>query len=115
MASKSTLNAKNLAPLGAERLAQLLIEISTGDAAPAAEELSERHPLAATVALRAMIDFTLREARQKRYGYAAQHLATCADLANRIEDFAPLEPHEAYVARLRAANGKKTGFWGQLA
>ena len=62
-----------------------------------------------------MIDFTLREARQKRYGYAAQHLATCADLANRIEDFAPLEPHEAYVAHLRAAHGKKTGFWGQLA
>lgn len=83
--------------------------------APAAEELSERHPLAATVALRAMIDFTLREARQKRYGYAAQHLATCADLADRIKDFAPLEPHEAYVARLRASHGKKTGFWGQLA
>lgn len=83
--------------------------------APAAEALSERHPLAATVLLRAMIDFTLREARQKRYVYAAQHLATCADLANRIEDFAPLEPHEAYVARLRAAHGKKTGFWGQLA
>ena len=33
MASKSTLNAKNLQALGAERLAQLLIEISTGDAA----------------------------------------------------------------------------------
>ena len=33
MASKSTLNAKNLEALGAERLAQLLIEISTGDAA----------------------------------------------------------------------------------
>src|SRR5690606_17055235 len=33
MASKTTLNAKNLEALGAERLAQLLIEISTGDAA----------------------------------------------------------------------------------
>jgi hypothetical protein len=33
MSSKSTLNAKNLEALGAERLAQLLIEISTGDAA----------------------------------------------------------------------------------
>ena len=33
MASKSTLNAKNLEALGSERLAQLLIEISTGDAA----------------------------------------------------------------------------------
>ena len=33
MASKTTLNAKNLEALGAERLAELLIEISTGDAA----------------------------------------------------------------------------------
>ena len=36
MASKSTLNAKNLEALGTERLAQLLIEISTGDAAASA-------------------------------------------------------------------------------
>ena len=33
MASKTTLNAKNLEVLGAERLAQLLIEVSTGNAA----------------------------------------------------------------------------------
>ena len=32
MASKTTLNAKNLEALGAERLAELLIEISTGSA-----------------------------------------------------------------------------------
>jgi len=32
MASKTTLNAKNLEALGAERLAELLIEISTGNA-----------------------------------------------------------------------------------
>ena len=32
MASKITLNAKNLETLGAERLAELLIEISTGSA-----------------------------------------------------------------------------------
>jgi len=33
MALKTTLNAKNLEVLGAERLAELLIEISTGSAA----------------------------------------------------------------------------------
>jgi len=33
MASKTTLNVKNLEALGAERLAQLLIEFSTGNAA----------------------------------------------------------------------------------
>lgn len=64
---------------------------------PVAEALAEKHPLAATVALRAIIDFTLNEGRQKRYGYAAQHLATCADLGGRIDDFAPVEPPHAYV------------------
>lgn len=33
MAAKSTLNAKNLEALGAERLSELLIELSTGNAA----------------------------------------------------------------------------------
>ncbi|WP_176559504.1 DUF6880 family protein, partial [Rubellimicrobium roseum] len=33
MAAKTTLNAKNLEALGAPRLAELLIELSTGDAA----------------------------------------------------------------------------------
>ncbi len=32
MASKKVLNARNLAALGAERLAELLIEVSTGNA-----------------------------------------------------------------------------------
>ena len=32
MASDKTLNAKNLAALGAERLAELLLELATGDA-----------------------------------------------------------------------------------
>ena len=61
-----------------------------------------------------MIDFTLTKARSKRYGYAAEHLSRCAELAGRIEDFAPIAPHEAYAARLRAAHGKKTGFWSQV-
>jgi hypothetical protein len=79
--------------------------------APAAETLSERHPLAATLALRAMIDFTLTKARSKRYGYAAEHLATCAELAGRIEDFGELETHFAYLARLKSQHGRKYGFW----
>jgi len=79
--------------------------------APAAETLLERHPLAATLALRAMIDFTLTKARSKRYGYAAEHLATCAELAGRIEDFGELETHDAYLAQLKSQHGRKYGFW----
>jgi hypothetical protein len=81
---------------------------------PAAEALSERHPLAATLALRAMIDFTLSKARSKRYGYAAQHLAECAALASRIENYGMFEPHATYVARLKQEHGRKSGFWGHV-
>ena len=78
---------------------------------PAAEALSERYPLAATLALRAMIDFTLTTARSKRYGYAAQHFAECAELASMIDDFGAFETHDIYVARLKAQHGRKYSFW----
>jgi hypothetical protein len=101
-----------------DRTARLLIERhdeTNGDhyefLVPAAETLSERHPLAATLALRAMIGFTLSMARSKRYGYAAQHLAECAGLADRIEDYGTFEPHGTYLARLKQEHGRKSGFW----
>ncbi|MDP3960186.1 MAG: hypothetical protein Q8Q26_09045 [Pseudorhodobacter sp.] len=101
-----------------DRAARLLIDRHSeinGDhyefLVPSAEALSERYPLAATLALRAMIDFTLTKARSKRYGYAAQHLATCAELASRIDDFGAFETHDVYVARLKAQHGRKYGFW----
>jgi len=77
----------------------------------AAEVLSERHPLAATLALRSMIDFALSKARSGRYRYAAKHLDTCARLARDIKDFAAFEAHDAYVARLKSEHGRKSGFW----
>jgi hypothetical protein len=102
-----------------ERAARLLVDRHAeinGDhyefLVPAADVLSERHPLAATLALRAMIDFTLSKARSKRYVYAAQQLAECAVLADRIEDYGTFEPHATYVARLRQEHGRKSGFWG---
>jgi len=105
-----------------ERAARLLIDRHgeiNGDRnavlAPAAEALAERHPLAATLALRAMIDFTLTKARSKRYGHAARHLAECAALAGRIEDFGTVDPHATYVARLKQEHGRKSGFWALLA
>src|SRR5690606_34850868 len=82
---------------------------------PAADALSERFPLAATLALRSMIDFTLSKARSKRYGYAAQHLAECNVLAGQIEDFGTFEAHATYVERRKRDHGRKTGFWAHFA
>jgi len=78
---------------------------------PAAEALAAKHPLAATVVLRAMIDFSLRNARSSRYRHAARHLLDCSSLAAMIGDFRQFEPHEAYEANLRRLHGKKSSFW----
>ena len=81
---------------------------------PAAEALAEGHPLAATLALRAMIDFALREARSSRYRHAARHLVECADLAPRIADWGAAPPHHLYLAGLRTTHARKTGFWAAV-
>jgi hypothetical protein len=79
---------------------------------PAAEALAEKHPLAATLILRAMIDFTLTKARSGRYRHAARHLQVCASLAPAIADYGRFETHKAYLARLEATHGRKSAFWG---
>ena len=78
---------------------------------PAADKLAGKQPLAATLCLRVMIEFTLDKAKSSRYGHAARHLATCTSLAPAITNYGGIEPHAAFVTRLRAKHGRKTGFW----
>jgi hypothetical protein len=81
---------------------------------PAARLIEGKHPMAATLLRRAMIEDTLKGAKSTRYKHAARHLLECASLAPGIQDFGDLETHESFVGRLRAKHGRKTGFWGQL-
>lgn len=81
---------------------------------PAAEVLEEKYPLAATILRRAMIDYTLGQARASRYGHAARHLAACARLARRIAAFGDAADHDAYLRRLREDHGRKAGFWREV-
>jgi len=78
---------------------------------PASEHLQEKYPLAATIALRAMIDFTLDRAKSSRYRFAARHLVECERLSTKISDFDTFASHPGYVAELRGKHAKKTGFW----
>jgi hypothetical protein len=78
---------------------------------PTAEALETKYPLEATLLRRAMIDYTLKNAKSKRYRHAARHLLECESLAASIDDFGPIEPHEAYVMKLKAQHGRKGGFW----
>ena len=79
--------------------------------APLAELLEKDHPLAATDCLRAMIDFSLKVGRSKRYPHAARHLSTCHYLASRIESWGDRLDHRTYAAQLRRDHGRKYGFW----
>ena len=82
---------------------------------PAAKALEGKHPLAATLLRRAMVEDTLEGAKAKRYRHAARHLLECRGLEAGIADHGGFETHEAFVAGLRARHGRKTGFWSQVA
>lgn len=81
---------------------------------PVADALAEKYPLAATLALRTMIDFALNQARTKRYRHAARHLMDCENLATRIEDFGAHEDHQAFEDRIRDQHGRKSSFWSLI-
>jgi hypothetical protein len=81
---------------------------------PAARLIEGKHPMAATLLRRAMIEHTLNRAKSIRYKHAARHLLECASLAPRISDIGNTETHDSFVGRLRAKHGRKAGFWGQL-
>ena len=48
---------------------------------PAAEVARRQAPLAATILLRAMINFSLKNSRSRRYRHAARHLLNCSGLS----------------------------------
>lgn len=78
---------------------------------PAAQALAAKHPLAATLVLRSMIDFTLGKSRASRYKHAARHFLECSSLASAVTDFGAFETHQAYETRLRRQHGRKPSFW----
>lgn len=82
--------------------------------APLAELLEKDHPLAATRCLRAMIDFSLKVGRSKRYPHAVRHLSTCHVLSRRIESWGELVDHRTYAAQLWRDHGRKHGFWSLM-
>jgi hypothetical protein len=82
---------------------------------PAAKALEGKHPLAATLLRRAMIEDTLNGVKSKRYRHAARHVLECQALDRSIEDYAAFETHDAFVNRIHAKHGRKTGFWSRVA
>jgi len=78
---------------------------------PAADFLSHKHPLAAVLLRRAMIEDALNGAKSKRYSYAARHLAECWSSNATIDDYGTFPDHSAFVGHLKQIHHRKSGFW----
>ncbi|WP_322758748.1 DUF6880 family protein [Synechococcus sp. CBW1107] len=107
-------------PTGLNRAAQVIVQrhgelngAHDGLFDAAAERLSADHPLAATLALRCMVDFALTNGCTCQCGAAAGHLHTCQQLSSRISDWGEIPPHEAYLAAIRSTHARKRGFWSK--
>ncbi len=81
---------------------------------PGAEALREKHPLAAVLLWRAMIDHALTEGRSTRYGHAADHLMDCAAVDDMISDYGSFVPHLSYLDDLQARHERKSSFWQRV-
>jgi hypothetical protein len=73
--------------------------------------LDDKHPLAATLARRAMIHFALTKAKTKRYKYVARHIRECALSAAHIDDWQGHVDHQNWLAPLIDAHPRKFGVW----
>ncbi|WP_120632623.1 DUF6880 family protein [Ruegeria sp. EL01] len=81
---------------------------------PVADALEGDHPLAATLARRAMILDTLENKRSKRYRYAAKHLAECSSSDRQISEYGSHPTHAGFTASLRKTHPRKTAFWDRV-
>lgn len=104
--------------IGAARLVEDRVQELNGGLpsvlTPAAEALRARHPRAAMLLWRAIIDDTLWEARTARYVAAADHLMDCAAADNEIETYGGFVSHDVYLQKLRKTHKHKASFWKRV-
>lgn len=92
-------------------------EISGADdtlIAEAARRLEGAYPMAATLLLRASIQYVLTYGVAARYAEAARQLLEAESLSVMIGDYGEYPDHQAFVADLRAMHGRKQGFRAEL-
>jgi hypothetical protein len=82
---------------------------------PAATALEGKHPLAAVLLRRRLIDFTLQKARSTRYRHAVRHVREIESQQSDIADYGRHESHADYMTRLKREHGRKPAFWSLLA
>ncbi|KAA0912606.1 DUF6880 family protein [Aquicoccus porphyridii] len=80
-----------------------------------ADLLEYDHPLAATILYRALLDNILDRARSKAYGHGAKYLGKLDLLAGEADQIHPrgMVNHATYLAKLKTAHLRKSGFWAR--
>jgi len=81
---------------------------------PAASALEGKHPLAAVLLRRRLIDFTLKKARSTRYRLAARHVREIESQRSDIANYGRHENHSEFMMRLKREHGRKPAFWSLL-
>ncbi|MGD9507970.1 MAG: DUF6880 family protein [Geminicoccaceae bacterium] len=76
--------------------------------------LAGRQPVAAILLRRRQVEDVLKRASSTQYQHAVRELRDAAALAAGLADGNDLEPHGAWLARLRAEHGRKRRFWERL-
>jgi len=106
------------APDRAARLVETRYSDLDGNAyyvlSPAADALSGKFPLAATLLRRALVETTLNGAKSTRYKHAARHILEMKNQDTAIDDYGTHETHEAFMQRMRDKHFRKHGFWSQV-
>lgn len=80
----------------------------------AARRLEGAYPLAATLLLRASIQYVLTYGVATRYADAARQLLEAESLSAMIADYGEYPNHQAFAADLRAMHARKQGFRAEL-
>lgn len=78
--------------------------------------LEHDYPLAATILYRALLDNILDRARSKAYGHGAKYLGQLGLLAGELDQIHPsgMVDHATYLAKLKTAHPRKSGFWARV-
>jgi hypothetical protein len=78
--------------------------------------LEHDHPPAATILYRALLDDILGRARSKAYSHGAKYLGKLTLLAEDADHARPsgLVNHATYLAQLKKAHARKSGFWARV-
>lgn len=80
---------------------------------PAAKALARDHPAGAVLLYRVLTEAVLSAGKSQYYRYAIGDLREATLLAEGVDDWKGIEPHESFLGRLRAEHSRKWSFWKQ--